>query len=295
MTAKEALAACADEGISLSEYALRSECEATGSDREAVLARLNAVISIMEDSCSKGLIAPLISASGLTGGQSFLYKEYVESGSSLMSDVMSGAIMRSFSAAEVNASMGKIVACPTAGSCGIVPGVLLSVYEHKGKNNERLVDALLASGLVGQIIGDKATLAGAQGGCQAECGSAAGMAAAGAVVLMGGSPEQAFHAASIAIKNLLGLVCDPVAGLVEIPCIKRNAVGAAIALSSADLALSGVTSYIPFDDVVSALSAVGDSLPSELRETAMGGLAATQAGRELGKRIYEATKEQDDE
>ena len=192
------------------------------------------------------------------------------------------------SSSETNAAMGRIVACPTAGSCGILPAALFSMAHTHTFSRRQLQDAFLAAGVVGMIIDEHASLAGAQGGCQAECGSAAAMAAAAVVQLIGGSPAQCFHAGAIAIKNMLGLVCDPVAGLVEIPCIKRNAGGVLQALGAADLALSGVESYIPFDDTVEAMNRVGNAMPAALRETALGGLATTASGKEMRERIYGA-------
>ena len=196
------------------------------------------------------------------------------------------AMAMALSSSEVNASMGRIVACPTAGSCGILPAVILSAGEKLGKSDEELIDALFASAAVGMIIGMNATLSGAEGGCQAECGSAAAMGAAAVVEMMGGTPKMSLDAAAIVIKNVLGLVCDPVAGLVEIPCAKRNAAGAISALCTADMVMAGVSSKITFDDTVSAMYKVGKSLPSSLRETALGGVAVTKSGLELRKKVF---------
>lgn len=182
---------------------------------------------------------------------------------------------------EVNGTMGLIVAAPTAGSCGILPGALIERGQDRGKTDEALIDALFTAGAVGYIVTKNATVSGAEGGCQAETGTAAAMAAAGLVELFDGTPEQALTAAAITIKNIMGLVCDPIAGLVECPCTKRNAIGVANALMSADLSLAGVESNIPFDEVVESMYRVGKQMSSDLRETALGGLAITPTGKKL--------------
>jgi L-serine dehydratase len=192
---------------------------------------------------------------------------------------------RALSGSEVNASMGRICAAPTAGASGILPAVLLGVAEQYGLPEQALLDAMLTSSGIGILIDLGATLSGARGGCQAECGASAAMAAAAAVELMGGTPAQALHAAAIALKNVMGLVCDPIAGLVECPCAKRNASGAANAMLSADLALAGIKSAIPLDEVIAAMARVGRMLPSALRETSAGGIAATPTALEYAKRI----------
>ena len=181
---------------------------------------------------------------------------------------------------------GKIVACPTAGSCGILPAVILSAGELLNKTDEELIQGLFASSAIGMIIGMNATFSGAEGGCQAECGSAAAMAAGAVVELMGGTPKMSLDAAAIIFKNVLGLVCDPVAGLVEIPCAKRNVSGAISALCTADMVMAGVDSKIPFDDAVSAMYKVGTSMPAELRETALGGVAITETGLALKEKVF---------
>lgn len=195
------------------------------------------------------------------------------------------AMARAIACSEVNASMGKIVAAPTAGSCGILPAVILTVGEKFSKSDDELTKALFTASGIGMLIAKNATLSGAEGGCQAECGSAAAMGAGAVVEMLGGTPEMALDAASIVIKNVLGLVCDPVAGLVEVPCSKRNVSGAVNAITTADMVMAGVGSIIPFDDSVSAMYRVGKQLPCELRETALGGLAVTKKGQELKNKI----------
>lgn len=271
------------QGLSLGAYTLREESETHGADfaRE----QMREALHVMRQTIREARERPVFSVSGLSGGSAHRYSQYLGQGTSLLGGTMGEAVAMALSVSEVNASMGKIVACPTAGSCGIVPAALLSVAESRGKSEEALVDALFTAAGIGIIIGERATLAGAEGGCQAECGSASAMGAAAVVEMMGGSPRAAFHAAAMTIKNVMGLVCDPVCGLVEIPCVKRNASGVANALVCADLALAGVESHIPFDEVVDAMYRVGRNLPRELRETGLGGLAATPTAQRLEKRL----------
>ena len=280
MTAKECIARAEAESLTLGALSLAIESE-NGGSMENSLDRLSAMLSVMEAEVENALTAPVLSVSGLTGGNACLYEAYRQTGKSILGDTASLAAAMALSCSELNASMQCIVACPTAGSCGIVPAVILSCAETAGLDRERMIDGLFTASAVGILIGSRATLAGAEGGCQAECGSAAAMGAAAVVEMLGGTPDMAFHAAAMALKNVLGLSCDPVAGLVEIPCIKRNASGAVNALLSADLALAGVKSYIPFDEVVDAMYAIGRSMPSEIRETAKGGLAMTPSGQRM--------------
>lgn len=284
MTAAECLCKLSP-GETLGELSLRLEEEA-GTPREKALEKLSGMLSVMESEVQNALHIPVHSISGLTGGDGCRYERYRISGGSLLGEIPALATAYALSASETNAAMGRIVACPTAGSCGILPACVLAVAKVKGISREGQLLALAGAGLIGELIDEHASLSGAEGGCQAECGSAAAMAAGAVVQMLGGSPEAAFHAAAIAIKNQLGLVCDPVAGLVEIPCIKRNTGGVAIALSAADMALAGVESRIPFDDVVEAMNRVGKALPAALRETAGGGLATTKAGLAMKEKVY---------
>ena len=240
----------------------------------------------MKDGANEGRAKEVHSVSGLIGGDGYKIQKYLENNETLTGDVIVKAMAMALSSSEVNASMGRIVACPTAGSCGILPAVVLSAGERLKRSDDELIKALFTSSAVGMIIGRNATLSGAEGGCQAECGSASAMAAAAVVEMMGGTPKMCLDAAAIVLKNILGLVCDPVAGLVEIPCAKRNAAGAVSALSTAELVMAGVSSHIPFDDAVTAMYQVGKSLPSELRETALGGVAITKAGLVLKKKVF---------
>ena len=287
MTAAECLCKLSP-GETLGELSLRLEEEA-GTPREKALEKLSGMLSVMESEVQNALHIPVHSISGLTGGDGCRYERYRVSGGSLLGEIPALATAYALSASETNAAMGRIVACPTAGSCGILPACVLAVAKVKGISREGQLLALAGAGLIGELIDEHASLSGAEGGCQAECGSAAAMAAGAVAQMLGGSPEAAFHAAAIAIKNQLGLVCDPVAGLVEIPCIKRNTGGVAIALSAADMALAGVESRIPFDDVVEAMNRVGKALPAALRETAGGGLATTKAGLAMKEKVYGET------
>ena len=287
MTAAECLCKLSP-GETLGELSLRLEEEA-GTPREKALEKLSGMLSVMESEVQNALHIPVHSISGLTGGDGCRYERYRISGGSLLGEIPALATAYALSASETNAAMGRIVACPTAGSCGILPACVLAVAKVKGISREGQLLALAGAGLIGELIDEHASLSGAEGGCQAECGSAAAMAAGAVAQMLGGSPEAAFHAAAIAIKNQLGLVCDPVAGLVEIPCIKRNTGGVAIALSAADMALAGIESRIPFDDAVEAMNRVGKALPAALRETAGGGLATTKAGLAMKEKVYGET------
>ena len=254
---------------------------------EELYERMRKSFEVMRESVVAGQKKELRSMSGLTGGEGYLMKQYAESrNGGLCGDFLSRAIARALAVAGCNASMGRIVAAPTAGSCGILPGCLVSLYEDRGLPEKDIVMSIFTAGAFGMVIAANSSIAGAQGGCQAECGSAAGMAAASLVELMGGTPSQCADACAIAIANQLGLVCDPVAGLVEIPCIKRNVSGLMIAFSSADLALAGVGPKIPVDECVDAMREVGNALPNTLKETAGGGLATTPTGLKLRKQVF---------
>lgn len=275
----ESLLAAAQETGSLGEAVIARECEDTGKDRDAVLARLTSALDVMEAAVDTGLSGEARSRSGLTGGDA---RRVAESREHVAGAGLADAVAAALAVAEVNASMGRVVAAPTGGASGVLPGVLLTVARRLGASRERVVLALAAAGGIGSIIAAKASLSGAASGCQAEIGAGAAMAAAAAAELAGATPLQSGHAASLALQGLLGLVCDPVGGLVEVPCVVRNGTGAAVALAAAEMALAGVTFPIPFDEVAAAMGSVGRSLPPSLRETALGGLAATPTGRTLG-------------
>jgi len=284
-TSFDELARLAQEtGVTISELVLEDQAGELETSREVLLARMETDLDVMAAAAEKGLDPDLRSSSGLTGGAAARVAAARE-------QVCPGRFARHLAVAlavsECNAAMGKIVAAPTAGSCGILPGAVLPLMEDGTVTKAQAAKALFTGGALGMVIANKASIAGAQGGCQAECGSASAMAAAILTELWGGSPTQCAHAAAIALKCLLGLVCDPVAGLVEVPCVKRNASGVANALCAAQLALAGVESAIPCDQVIAAMDAVGQAMPCTLKETAKGGLAATPRGEELKKQLHE--------
>jgi L-serine dehydratase len=236
-------------------------------------------LTVMEKSAESGLNPDLRSTSGLTGGDGWRMHQYEEK--ALGGAFCSRAMTTALCVAEYNAAMGRIVASPTAGSCGILPGAVLTMMSLRGISREEACYGLLCAGGIGLVIANQATIAGAEGGCQAECGAAAAMAAAALVELSGGTPDMCAHAVAMALKNQMGLVCDPVAGLVEVPCVKRNVVGAVNAITCADMALAGVESRIPVDQVIDCMGDVGRRMPVEFRETALGGLAATPFGQSV--------------
>lgn len=221
------------------------------------------------------------SRSGLVGGMGGQMREYLEKGNSLSGSVISEVIAQALEMGEANACMHRIVAAPTAGACGVLPAVLLPIYKRQMASDTEITEAMYTAAGIGQVIASRAFIAGAAGGCQAEIGSASAMAAGALVCLRGGGPEQITHAAAMALKNLLGLVCDPVAGLVEVPCVKRNVIGAVNAVSSADMALAGITSRIPPDQVIDAMKEVGESMHISLKETGEGGVANTPEARKI--------------
>ncbi len=273
-SAQELLALCRQTQCPISELMRRRECELGETTRDQVDHRMARVLEIMGESASLPLKKPAKSTGGLIGGESKKLYDHAARGKAICGEVLQRAMTYAMGVAEVNASMGLIVAAPTAGSAGVVPGLLLALQDCYKISDDRLVDALFNAGAVGYLAMRNATVAGAVGGCQAEVGVAAAMAASATVELMGGTPEQCLDAASTVLMNLLGLVCDPVGGLVEYPCQNRNAAGVANALIAAELALSGVKQLIPFDEMLETMYAVGRRLPIELRETALGGCAA---------------------
>ncbi|GAK04670.1 L-serine dehydratase, alpha subunit [Geomicrobium sp. JCM 19037] len=277
--------------ISISEAMIRQEVEVTGRSREAVLEDMDEKLKIMEDAAKRGVEEDIRSVSGLTGGDGKKLEQYIAEGKGLSGDTVLHAVSRAMATNEVNAAMGMICATPTAGSAGVVPGTLFSLKDKLNPSREAMQRYLLTSGAFGLVVANNASISGAAGGCQAEVGSAAGMAAAAATELAGGTPRQSAEAMAMALKNMLGLVCDPVAGLVEVPCVKRNAAGAAIAMVAADMALAGIESRIPCDEVIDAMYRIGESMSESLKETAMGGLAATPTGRELETKIFNISLE----
>ena len=274
-SAVELLELCRQTQCPISEVMRRRECELGETTRDQVDHRMAKVLEIMRASAALPLKKPSRSMGGLIGGESKKLYDHAARGKAICGDILQRAMTYAMGVAEVNASMGLIVAAPTAGSAGIVPGLLLALQDCYKISDDRLVDALFNAGAVGYLAMRNATVAGAVGGCQAEVGVAAAMAASATVELMGGVPEQCMDAGSTVLMNLLGLVCDPVGGLVEYPCQNRNAAGVANALIAAELSLSGVKQLIPFDEMLETMYAVGRRIPIELRETALGGCAAT--------------------
>ena len=269
----------------LSELVLDDQAESMELPREELYRRMEERFAVMESAVKAGMNPELRSTSNLTGGDAAKMWVYASSGG-VCGGFVNRAMARALAVSENNAAMGKVVAAPTAGSCGILPGTVVSLAAEGRCSRQDAVMSLFTAGAFGMVIAAKASLSGAEGGCQAECGSASAMAAAAVAELMGGTPEQCAHACAMAIKNQLGLVCDPVAGLVEIPCIKRNVSGVAIAFSSAEMALAGIESKIPADECIDAMREVGNSIPCALRETAKGGLAATPTGERLRMQVF---------
>lgn len=271
------------EGIDFADFLLRYNSQNLDTSKDKILLEMNAMLEVMRNSILSGLQG-LKSPSGMVGGAA---KQICNSTApSLIGLPLRQALMRAIAVGEANASMGKIVAAPTAGASGIIPAVLFTLQEQLDLNDSQLIKGLIVAGGIGLVIASRASLAGAIGGCQAECGSGAAMAAGMAVYLAGGSNAQIANAVAITLKNMLGLVCDPVAGLVEVPCIKRNAGATTQALVSAELALLDIVSVIPVDEVIDAMKQVGDALPCSLRETAQGGLAITPTALKLNKQIF---------
>ena len=273
-------------GLKLSELVLKSQAQIAERTEAEMFAQMARSLEVMKESVQEGMDRDKRSASGLTGGDAFKMNEALMGGKTIAGPFFGKAMVKAIAVAQTNACMGRIVASPTAGSCGILPAALLTLQEEKNIPDKDLVMALFTASAIGIVIATNASVAGAAGGCQAECGAASAMAAAALVELSGGTPKQCEHACAIALKNILGLVCDPVAGLVALPCAQRNASGAVNALISADMALAGQVAHIPFDQVVDSMFKVGKMLPPQLKETAMGGIATTPAGQAIFKEIF---------
>ena len=272
--------------MTIGALALEWECQEAGEPAEALRGKMGERLRVMREAVARGLQG-VKSRSGLTGGDAKLVAKGLAANASARlvgGEPLTTAISYALAVSEVNASMGRIVAAPTGGSCGILPGVLLSVGERVGATDESLIDALFTAGAAGSVIARRATVSGAAGGCQAECGSAAAMAAAAAVQLGGGTPQQC-PGGGAESEGPDGPRVRPLAGLVEVPCIKRNATSAGVALAAATMALAGVRSVVPPDEVVDAMGAVGRELPASLKETAVGGLAATPTGKRIAGQV----------
>lgn len=278
------LALTESTGKPISEIVLMWEAELGECTEESVWSEMAQALKVMQEAVKTGLVHGEKSFSGLVGGDA---KKLAQQKSLVESTVRTAAVY-ALAISEVNAGMGKIVACPTAGSCGIVPGAILATADYIRCEDEVLIRALFTAAGIGQVIADNASISGAVGGCQAECGAAAAMAAAAVVEMMDGTPKQSFEAVSLALKNMLGLVCDPVAGLVEVPCVKRNAFAAVHALLAAEMALAGIESAIPADEVIEAMYQIGLEIPCSLRETSEGGLAKTPTAISITKRLLKS-------
>ena len=275
------------KGQSMQEFLIDYNAKELECSKEELPAKMERMLVVIKESIDFGLTG-VRSHSGLTGGDAKRLQEASEEKqfSNILGDKAKDAIVYAMAVAEANAAMGRIVAAPTAGASGVLPGVFFALKKHYGLSDQVLAEGLVVAGGIGLVIADRASLAGATGGCQAECGSAAAMAAGAAVAMLGGTPTQVGHAVAIVFKNILGLVCDPVAGLVEVPCIKRNGSCALQALAAAELALAGIGSFIPADETIDAMKSVGDSLPCALKETAGGGMATTPTALAWAKKYF---------
>lgn len=284
-TGQELLKKCQEASLPISDIMELRETTTGSLTKEEVDKKLNVALKIMKQSATRPITSPSKSIGGLIGGEAKKVSEHGKTSDCVCGSMLSKAIAYSMAVLEVNASMGLIVAAPTAGSAGVVPGVLLALADEHHIDDAALCKGLLNASAIGYLLMRNASVSGAEAGCQAEVGAASAMAASAIVEIMGGTPEMCLDAACFALSNLLGLVCDPIAGLVESPCQSRNAIGVANAITSAELVLSGVAHHIPFDEMTEAMLRVGRSLPFELRETAMGGCAGTPTGCGLGCNI----------
>ena len=281
---KEIFERSARENIPFWEIVLQYDMEERQVSRQASMAKMLSTWQAIQDAADS-YTGTQRSVSGLVGGDGLKMRLYARRGESIGGEFMDEVIVQAISMAESNACMRRIVAAPTAGSCGVVPAVLLPLCEREHYTQHELLEALYVASGIGAVIAYRASISGAAGGCQAEVGTASAMAAGALVSLRGGTNEQIGHAVAMALKNLMGLVCDPVAGLVEVPCVKRNVIGAVNAISAADMALAGIESRIPVDEVIDAMGEVGRRMPVEFRETALGGLAATPTGKAVKERM----------
>lgn len=279
------LKACEALNKPIWEIVLLDEIKNNHNSEADIYNRMEEILQIMEHSASQPIVERVQTLGGIIGGEGKTMMTYANSEKNISGTWITKAMARAFACSEYNASMGKICAAPTAGSCGIIPAAIITIAEKNGLSRQDMIKGLLTSAGIGKIISTNATVSGAEGGCQAECGSAAAMAAAALVEMYGGTPSQSFDAAAIALKNIMGLICDPVAGLVESPCSKRNASGVVNAIISADIALSGIASVIPFDEVVEAMYNVGKGMHENFKETARGGISITDTGLAYSRKI----------
>ena len=276
---------CKEQDKKIWEVVLQADMDESGASGEQVFEKMRFMYRAMQEA-DQSYEANLKSQSGMVGGDGEKMRQYNATGKNLCSEYSSLAMEKALKMGESNACMKRIVAAPTAGSCGVIPAVLLSYEENKNAEEDELVKALFVASGIGKVVAENASIAGAFGGCQAEIGSASSMAAGALTYLQGGNCEQIATAAAVAMKNLLGLVCDPVAGLVEVPCVKRNVIGTVNAMACADMAMAGITSRIPPDQVMDAMKEVGDKMDASLRETALGGLARTEEGVKIAEKMH---------
>lgn len=286
-TGAELLDFCEKQGCAIYQAIVLQEKTMYEKKDVAIYEQMKINLKVMRDSVKNVLEGKEVSRGQIIGGEAKKLRKRYKTEIPVCGMTMAKAISYALATMETNATMGKIVAAPTAGSCGILPAILLSIENTHQISEQLLLNGLLTAGAIGTIIAKNATLSGAEGGCQAEVGSASAMGAAAIIEMMGGTPKQALDGAAIALKNLMGLICDPIAGLVEAPCSKRNAIGTANALISAEMALAGIESVIPFDEVVDAMFQVGRMMPCTLRETAEGGVAATPTGKQIKQQIFQ--------
>lgn len=293
--ASEVIEECESRGVHIKDLVLEEELKSSQINKDDILFNLTQMFKAMEESATGNLNHETKTAMGMIDGFAKKMNAYSKEGKSITGNFVTEAMAMAFSTLEISAAMGEIVASPTAGSSGILPAILYSLKKREGFSDEKMVDAMLTAIGIGKIIGYYGSFAGAEGGCQAETGSGAAMGAAAACFLYDQSPEVCFHAASFAFLHVLGLVCDPIAGLVEYPCTFRNASGVVNAFISADMAMAGITSIVPFDEVCKAAGEVGSTLPEALRETGIGGIAGTETGRKIRKKFFalgnDSTKE----
>jgi L-serine dehydratase len=277
---QDAVADAEAQGLSLGELALRTEVAEGLRTREEVERALQRALDVMRGAVARGLPGDLRSVSGLVGGDAArLTRARGPLAGTVFTDVLAAAL----AVQEVNAAMGVIVAAPTAGGAGVLPGLLLGLATRNPMSDELLIRGLAAAGLVGAVVAVRASLSGAEGGCQAETGAAAGMAAAAGIEVLGGTPTEAAHAVALTMQGTLGLICDPLGGLVEVPCVYRNATGGAMALAGLEMAMAGIRFPIPVDEVIDTMGEIGRTMDVRYRETAGGGLAATATGKKLAK------------
>ena len=274
----------ASENRDICDVIIESDCVDRGVTQAESLEKMRGLYAAIRRA-QRGYDPKLRSASGMVGGDGEKMRAYVQRGKAICGDYIGGVIAQALEMGESNACMKCIVAAPTAGSCGVLPAVLLPYQQREGLSDEVMVRAMYVAGAIGQVVAAKASIAGAAGGCQAEIGTASAMGAAALCYLGGGDAQAVCHAAAIAIKAMLGLVCDPIAGLVEVPCVKRNAAGAVIAMSSADMALAGIRSAVPPDEVILAMREVGDKMDVSLKETGVGGVAGTPFGQKIAEKM----------